>query len=173
MWESTKVRDSISKSQIKNKRYFDTKHGTTNIYVKVGQLVRIKSAKKVGKLQPRFSEPRTVTKVMRNTVLLDDGTVHHMNCVALARQQSHMSDKIPKEREEGVVDYWWLNPVTSSEGPVTIRESNAQLYDLDVQGPSTSSGGVEPVAEKECVPVSTRYGKRIITPKSLHDFVCK
>lgn len=42
----------------------------------------MKSARKVAKGETKFSNPKQVVRVMKNTVELDDGNICHMSCLA-------------------------------------------------------------------------------------------
>ncbi|KAJ1213596.1 hypothetical protein NDU88_001230 [Pleurodeles waltl] len=107
LWSKEHVRKCIKSSQEKNKKYFNNKYGTKEAHLNVGDWVRVKSVRKVAKGESKFGEPIRIKKVMRNTVILDDGSVCHMSRVAIAKpgkQQFVQYDLLEGNNNK----YWWL-----------------------------------------------------------------
>ncbi|KAJ1138503.1 hypothetical protein NDU88_004886 [Pleurodeles waltl] len=107
LWSKEHVRKCIKNSQEKNKEYFNNKYGTKEAHLNVGDWVRVKSVRKVAKGESKFGEPIRIKKVMRNTVILDDGSVCHMSRVAIAKpckQQFVQYDLLEGNNNK----YWWL-----------------------------------------------------------------
>ena len=91
--------------------YFNDKHGTRMVNPSKGQMVRVKSGRLVAKRESKFSEPKKIVKVMKNTVELEDDSIFHMNRLApVKRVPLTQHDEIQHDEVYPCIKkYWWLD----------------------------------------------------------------
>ncbi|KAJ1204033.1 hypothetical protein NDU88_007814 [Pleurodeles waltl] len=179
LWSKEHVRKCIKSSQEKNKKYFNNKYGTKEAHLNVGDWVRVKSVRKVAKGESKFGEPIRTKKVMRNTVILDDGSVCHMSRVAIAKpcKQQFVQYDLPEGNNN---KYWWLEcDIDGNKDSRVIGELGARGCQEGVQTRINMGEFECNVNEREqnknvaCGEVKKScFGRVLRKPKVLEKFVC-
>ncbi|KAJ1134685.1 hypothetical protein NDU88_001134 [Pleurodeles waltl] len=163
--------ENIQKAQELYKTYVDFKKGARDVGLKKGDVVRVKLPGKVKKGDTKFSEPKTVLEVYKNSAKLSDGRVWHMSRAKLLGDAVGANSTVPMK------NYLWLDPVYEDtfSGAANILEADSASedvmdnYDIPAQEVEVSKDHPDNLGRN--VTYRSRLGRMIKKPLHLKDYI--